>query len=326
MGKHVIRQTPHAMPSPERVRTITDKLPQLFFVAGSRGNTRAENKVADSELHGPVRDVGWQPSVLRRKHVVVLTHGYNCTTDETLVSAADFFGKLHASLVRDGVAPGSYAFVLFAWPGDTGTVYFDSAQVYAQHSGVALYKLLDAAAQAKPMSLTVVTHSLGAHVGLRGLAVLGERLVRRKATFRVDRVVLLAPAVEDDVFTRPRRTEEYHFPESAFGMRKLHVVASRGDDVLSKIFFLNEKDKALGYAGPQTMDSLVSLGKRVRAVLGEKEDFLFEMHDFSPSSATIMNPKLHVDNHCDYWTRSEQMDYYVNLIKPDSPRRKKGKF
>jgi hypothetical protein len=181
MGKHVIRQTPHAMPSPERVRTITDKLPQLFFVAGSRGNTRADNKVADYELHGTVRYVGWQPSVLRRKHVVVLTHGYNCTTDETLVSAADFFGKLHASLVRDGVAPGSYAFVLFAWPGDTGTVYFDSAQVYAQHSGVALYKLLDAAAQAKPMSLTVVTHSLGAHVGLRGLAVLGERLVRRKA-------------------------------------------------------------------------------------------------------------------------------------------------
>jgi hypothetical protein len=93
------------------------------------------------------------------------------------------------------------------------------------------------------------------------------------------------------------------------------MIISRGDDVLGKAFRLNEQDKALGYRGPETMDPLVSLSRRVKEVLGDNEMFKFELHDFSPGSAVIMNPNLWVKSHGGYWSNQDQVNYYVNLIK-----------
>ena len=68
-------------------------------------------------------------------------------------------------------------------------------------------------------------------------------------------------------------------------------------------------------AGPESMTPLKSLARRVRELSGDSEDFLFELHDFSPNSATIMNPALHVRSHGDYWRRPEQLDYYVDRLR-----------
>ncbi len=132
--------------------------------------------------------------------------------------------------------------------------------------------------------------------------------------FALEFVDFLANAVEDDVFHRPERTEEYHFPESAFGVESLHISTSRDDEVLAVPFFINERDRALGYRGPESMNPLVSLSRRVKEVLGAGEAFEFEVHDFSSHSATILNPNLWVSNHGGYWNHQDQMDYYVNLL------------
>jgi hypothetical protein len=43
--------------------------------------------------------------------------------------------------------------------------------------------------------------------------------------------------------------------------------------------------------------------------------FSFQLHDFSPRSTTILNPALHAHDHGDYWSRQDQVDYYVNLVR-----------
>lgn len=311
MGKHVARQTPRQMPSAAKVAQYNAGLAQGFLVAGCRGETNAQNKQPDFAVHGSHRFVSGNLEDLAGMHTIVFVHGYNLTADESLGQARDFFGKLHAALVRDGADPTRIRYLLFTWPGDTGTVHFNDAQGYAHVSGVALFTLL----RAVDARWSIVTHSLGAHVALRAGAILGERCCHNKGNSRVDRALLLAASVEDDVFERPQRHEEYHFPEAAFGIRHLHMTSSRSDDVLSGPFRVNEGDHALGYCGPQTMDSLVSLARRVHELSQGKEEFRFELHDMSPNSATILNPELHVHSHGGYWEKSSQLDYYVNFIR-----------
>ena len=287
MGKHVQRQTPRAMPTAQAVADAVNGLAKPFIVAGSRGATHAENKLPDPAVHGIVRFASGSPADLADKPVIAFVHGYNLTAQESLQQARDFFSKLQEALDRDTVDPQGFTYLMFTWPGDTGTIHFDDAQQYAQLSGVALYKLLDAA-QASRWS--IVTHSLGAHVALRACSILGERFFHNKGTLRVDNTLLLAASVEDDVFERPHRWEEYHFPEAAFGMRQLHMSSSRSDDVLGGPFRINESDAALGFCGPESMEPLQSLARRVDEVSQQREKFAFELHDFSPHSATIMNP------------------------------------
>jgi esterase/lipase superfamily enzyme len=316
MGKYVARQTPKSMPSASRIAAFTKDLAQPFLVAGSRGLTMQENKQPTFATHGNFRFATGQLADLADKHLVIFTHGYNNTPDDALRSAKELFARLHTSLRRDQVATGDCQYLLFTWPGDTGPVFFNDAQAYAHHSGVALYELLRqaASAAAPPRSISLISHSLGAHVVLRCLAILGERHYREKSTLRVDRALLLAPAVENDVFERPGSGNEYHFPEAAFGMKHLHMVVSRADSVLSGAFRVNEKDAALGYSGPESMEPLASLARRVKDVSAGTQEFKFEVHDFSPTSATILNPELHVTDHGGYWKNETQTNYYVNLV------------
>lgn len=316
MGKYINRQIPTAMPSEKLVKDITGGCASPIFVCGSRGVTTQENKTPNYEVHGESRFAFGSKDEFSNKHLIVFIHGYNNTTRDCLLSSREFFGRLHESIARDGKDPNHCAFCLFTWPGDTGPVYFNDAQEYAHHSGSALFRLLDELnTHAKPTSISLVSHSLGAHVLLRALSIIGERYYRKQNSLRVDRALLLAPAVEDDVFERPSRGEEYHFPESAFGVESLHIGISRSDEVLGGPFRINEHDAALGFSGPQSMSQLASLSRRVEEVSGGAHKFQFEVHDFSPSSATIMNPKLHVRKHGEYWSNSHQTDYYVNLIR-----------
>lgn len=312
MGKHVVRQTPRAMPTAAMVDQCTANLPKPFLVAGCRGTNNAGNKEPDFAVHGDFRFATGSLADLVGKHVIVFVHGYNLTAQECLTGAKDFFTKLHKAVLHDGMDAQKLQFLLFTWPGDTGTLYFNDAQQYAHLSGAALCELLR---QAGARQLSIVTHSLGAHVALRAAAGLGERLFHGREVPRIDQLLLLAASVEDDVFERPERPEEYHFAEAAFGVRKLHITASRADEVLGGPFRINESDEALGYCGPESMHPLVSLSRRVREVLGGNEEFSFELHDLSPSSPTILNPQLHVRSHGGYWKHDAQLNYYVNLIR-----------
>ncbi|MCK4502039.1 MAG: alpha/beta fold hydrolase [Desulfuromonadales bacterium] len=309
------RKTPDTMPSAAATKKAGQRLAKPYLVSGSRGKTASKNRKPLFEVHSVFDLVETDLAQCANKHVVVFVHGYNVTRSEALRSAADFYEKLQASLHRDGQNLDNYEFILFTWPGDVGAVWFNDAQEYAQHSGVALYELfLELRKSAGASKVSLFTHSLGAHVGLRSAAILAERLVRGKTDLRYDNILLLAPAVENDVFRRPHMFDDYHFPEAPFATKKLHIFASRGDDVLRKAFSASERDAALGYAGPETMKPLKTMTLRVPEVLGTNNTFEVNLHDFSPRSTTIINPELHAHSHSDYWGRQAQSDYYINLF------------
>lgn len=311
MGKELAPQVPRPMPSREKVAEATQGLAKPFLVCGCRGPSKAENTAPKTGIHDQVQFVTGTAQDLAGKRVMVFSHGYNLPTQDALNSARDLFAKLHDALVREQADTTAIEYVLFTWPGDTGALCFNEAQAFAQISGIALYKLLSSAGA---RSISVITHSLGAHVALRAASMLGERLYHDKAASRIDSLLLLGASVEDDVFERPGRTEEYHFPDAAFGARRLHISASRDDAVLGGLFRINEADGALGYCGPESMDPLVSLARRVREVTQGQEDFHFELHDFSANSPTIWNPELRVCSHSDYWKSPAQLNYYVNFL------------
>ncbi|MEM9944909.1 MAG: alpha/beta hydrolase [Cyanobacteria bacterium P01_D01_bin.36] len=304
------------MPTDTQVTDVVSGMQQPFLVAGSRAVRTQDNRRPNYDVHSNFQFVQGNVSDFQNKQAFVFIHGYNTTSSEALVGFKRFFELLTESIEREpGLNLTDAGFCGFTWPGDTGTIYFNEAQEYAHHSGVALYKLIGALHEAGASSVSLVSHSLGAHVLLRALSILGERLYReRSSVSRVKHALLLGPAVEEDTFERPDFMDEYHFPEAVFGMEFLHMVASRSDEVLSSAFYLNEKDRALGYKGPESMSALQSLARRVKEVLGEEKKFIFELHDFSPRSAVIMNPQLWVHSHGDYWKTQEQMNYYINLL------------
>ena len=307
------RKRPSPMPSSEAVSRIVEALDVLFIACGCRDTRRVHDP--DPELLGNFAVVDGDLSVCDGRKVILFVHGYNVTTSEALKSAEDFFSKVQAGLLRDEVELDDYVFVLFTWPGDVGPLWFDAAQNLAHASGVGLYRLATALRTNGATRVTLVTHSLGVHVGLRSAAILGERRIRKNSPAHYDAVLLLAPAIENDVFRRPKLFDRYHFPESAFGMSWLHIFSSRADDVLKKAFSASEFDRALGYSGPESMKPLKSLSDRSLAVFADpSKRFQFELHDFSPQSATIMNPKLFVHGHSHYWEEQDQVNYYINLM------------
>ncbi|MFO1077017.1 MAG: alpha/beta fold hydrolase [Planctomycetota bacterium] len=315
MGR-ATQEKPYTMPTAARVTAAQQREGfAAFAVAGSRLPPAERRRKLDRAEVQQYRFVEGGPDLAAGKHVVLFVHGYNVTSEDALRSFAGFFHRLHTALAGDQVDMAQVLLLGFTWPGDVGSLHFDGAQDMAHGSGVALYELAKDLAAAGARRLTLVTHSLGAHVGLRALSVLGQRRFSKPPAERpapFDSVLLLAPAVENDVFERPNLAERYHFPESAFGMRSLNIFASRADTVLRTAFATSEFDKALGYAGPESMGPLASLSRRVKEVLDDV--FAFELHDFSPQSATIINPALHAHGHSDYWERQPQLDYYANYV------------
>ena len=311
----VKRHSPGPMPSPEKVGAVVQKLKSSFRLCGSRGEKR--EREPNPDVHAEYRVAGGDFAAFRNRHVIIFVHGYNVTATEAVTLAEAFFVRMQEAFLADGGNPDEFALIGFTWPGDVGPAYFDDAQAFAHLSGIALYRLVDDLTMKHNVaSVSVVSHSLGAHVLLRSAAILGERRYHKNpAGPHYAEALLLAPAVEHDVFERAFGREEYHFPDAAFGIERLHMVVSRGDGILRFMFKMEEGDQALGTAGPRSMKPLQSLQRRVKSVLGDEADFKFEVHDFSPRSPTIINPKLWVENHGDYWTRPEQAQYYVNFIR-----------
>ena len=312
MGE-VKRKTPRGMPDNASVERLAESFRVPLLIAGSRGDKATHNP--DYAIHGNYRVRGGDLSIFRGKHVLIFVHGYNVNVREALASTKGFFSKCEAALERDGRDLAPFGFLSFTWPGDVGPAHFNDAQAFAHHSGVGLYRLVNDLVNVHGIEkVTLLTHSLGAHVGLRCASVLGERLYHGRGRVRFAKALLLAAAVEDDVFRRPTFLEEFHFPDAAFAIEDLHVFMSRADDVLKHAFRVSEWDAALGYSGPETMQPLKSLARRVEQLSNGKLHFTFQLHDFSPSSPTVMNPDVWATGHGDYWDREAQADYYVNYI------------
>lgn len=312
MGRAVIRQTPTPMPTAEELSQAFGQLPYTLYVAGCRGTS--EENDSPGSVHMEPR--GWYPDdeTVEGKSVVIFIHGYNVTTRESLASCAEVFDKLHASLLRDGRAVDDHCYVPFLWPGDVGSLYFNDAQQYASRSSVAFQRFLKRLIQCCPLRVSIITHSLGAQVALGALTMLGMDNTRKPEKYRINSLLALGPAIEDDAFERATSSAEYHFTESAFAIENLHIGISRDDQVLGAAFHLNEQDRAMGFNGPQSMQTFKSLARRVKEVLGSEVDFRFAVHDFSVNSQQYWNPELEVRGHADYVRNQTQFDFYVNLI------------
>lgn len=153
-------------------------------------------------------------TVLRGKHVLLVTHGYNVDRASGIAALSNW-----EQLLR---LPGSAAFVGVLWPGDStwahGLDYPGELSV-ADRAGAMLAGFLDANLQ-QSASLSFVSHSLGARVVLATI---------RSLTLPVRRLTLMAGAVESTCLID-------EFAAAAAKVDAISVLASRKDTVLSRLF------------------------------------------------------------------------------------------
>ncbi|MFK7870995.1 MAG: alpha/beta hydrolase [Roseobacter sp.] len=121
--------------------------------------------------------------------VAVFVHGYNSTASEALYRYAQISHDFEITMPR----------VLFAWPSagvTTGYVYDRDSALFSRDP---LARLLTKLSRETNKDITLMAHSMGAHLTmevLRQLALTGRRDVLD--SLRV--VVLLAPDIDPDVF------------------------------------------------------------------------------------------------------------------------------
>jgi pimeloyl-ACP methyl ester carboxylesterase len=305
-------RTPDPMPSEADVAAKSDIGGKRYLVTGSRADTRSENAEPDFKYHGIYDTVGSDLAPAEGKHAVVYVHGYNVTTAAALTSARKAFNMLQTSLIMKSRPFGDYAFVLFTWPGDAGTLGFNKAQKYAQVSGEALYGLVtDLCGRYGAATVSLVAHSLGAHVALRSASILAQRLIKGTTTARYRSVLLLSGAVQNDVF---QGSGAYHFADAPYAMADLSIFHSSDDGVLRFAYRASERDKALGYRGLQSTAPLERMRTRVPEKLGSDSAFDFRQFNCGRQSNVAQDPDLLVGDHSDYWNTPAKTDRYVALL------------
>ncbi|WP_417516006.1 hypothetical protein [Marinobacter sp.] len=119
-----------------------------------------------------------------------------------------------------------------SWPGDTGSTDFMQAELNAMAAGRRLLPLLQQLANAN-IGVNLITHSLGARVGLTALNILGTIGHRNL----VDHLFLWQPAVADNALTNDSNRDAHPlglgvFPAAHITARKIVVLHSRGDGIL----------------------------------------------------------------------------------------------
>ncbi|MBQ0833321.1 alpha/beta hydrolase [Marinobacter sp.] len=121
-----------------------------------------------------------------------------------------------------------------SWPGNTGATDFMQAELNAMASGRRLVPILHQLANAG-IAINIITHSLGARVGLTALNILGTTGHQNL----VDHLFLWQPAVADNALTNDS-TRDAHplglgvFPSAHSAARKIVVLHSRGDGILGQ--------------------------------------------------------------------------------------------
>lgn len=307
------RRAPGPMPTAAQVDKANAGLVRPFRVAGSR--SAVGRRTHCSAQHARYRGLtDLQRDQLAGKHIVLFVHGYNVTSARGLRMARALMSLLQEVLPGLGQPVEALEYLLFTWPGDPGEWFFGAAQEFAEAAGVALFELIrDLARRADGLRISLVTHSLGAHVGLRAGSLLGERRAGGQGGPFFETAQLLAPAVVSDAFEPPAPRAPVHFPGAAFAIGDLHVYYSRNDPVLRTWFPRSQGQPALGYSGLRSLAPLRSLARRVEAATGER--FTVDQHDFSKDSPTLDRPEvMAAAHHGDYWANASQVRYYARRL------------
>ena len=119
-----------------------------------------------------------------------------------------------------------------SWPGNTGPTDFMQAELNAMATGRRLVPILKQLANAG-IVISLITHSLGARVGLTALNILGTIGHHNLA----DHLFLWQPAVADNALTNDSSRDVHPlglgvFPSAHNAVRKIVVLHSRGDGIL----------------------------------------------------------------------------------------------
>ncbi|PVY77587.1 alpha/beta hydrolase family protein DUF900 [Tamilnaduibacter salinus] len=122
--------------------------------------------------------------------------------------------------------------ITVSWPGDTGQTDFMQSEFNANAAGRRLVRLLEQLADAG-VGINIITHSLGARVGLTALNILGA--IRSQAA--IDHLFLWEPAVADNALTNDTARDVHPLGMGVFvnahkAARRIVVLHSRGDGVL----------------------------------------------------------------------------------------------
>ncbi|WP_165495869.1 alpha/beta hydrolase, partial [Marinobacter halodurans] len=127
--------------------------------------------------------------------------------------------------------------IAISWHGDTGATDFMQSEFNAMQAGRRLVPLLRQLRQAG-IAINVITHSLGARVGLTALNILGTV----QQTPAIDNLFLWEPAVADNALTNDPERDAHPLGMGVFdkahkAARTIVVLHSRGDGILGKAGF-----------------------------------------------------------------------------------------
>lgn len=253
---------------------------------------------------GPVRNaVSDEPGAGRNslknsgcRHVLVLVHGFNNTTDAALQSYGVFYARLEEHFRTSRVTPDAVAF--FHWPGNYAKARFDAVAWYhidvdrARESALRLAEYFRSFRDPASLTVTLVGHSLGCRLILHAIKNLGPPPVPA-----INVVSLMAPAVPVDLVADVR-----------------DVLLSNDD--LSTVFaptrrvlkFFSSKDLVLWGAFP--------LGQRAAYLDGIERRAFGEAVGLYGNPLGIGIPFETTNGHGDYWEDTRTTDELSRALDP----------
>ena len=184
-------------------------------------------QLTDGTLTYP--DLSGLVAQVRGRHLLLALHGFNVD----FAGAVNHFQTWDEMLQLDD----SSLFLGGLWPGDSawlGALEYAFAARAAMQSGIALAGFLNQWCTGA-MSLSLVSHSLGARVALNLISHLD-------ASFDVRRLMLMAPAVDDTCLTG-------EFSAAAGRVGQISILSSSRDEVLKLAFPLGNPVSGLFASG-----------------------------------------------------------------------------
>ncbi|MCL6555941.1 MAG: alpha/beta fold hydrolase [Burkholderiales bacterium] len=205
------------------------------------------------------REVDWDARVAeftaacQGGRLLILLHGYNVNRSEGRASLSRYM----QFLVAEGWAEPMLAVL---WPGDGWakalTYPFEGRD--ADDAGDALWKWLTTHVKADTR-LAFAGHSLGCRVVMEA-----ARRLARAGRLDLDRIVLMAPAIDNDSLGRSGR---FGYREATLRAEQVAVLASRQDwvlrlayplgDLTQTLLFGERWGRALGYTGPLEREAAI---------------------------------------------------------------------
>lgn len=215
-------------------------------VGGPVTSGRLYRVIGDTEMYWDDRVADFTVAT-RGQRLVVLLHGYNNSRSEGRTRLVRFMNMLGA---------GGSADVMLAvlWPGDGWakalSYPFEGRDADDSASTLCGWLVTNAGSGAR---IAFVGHSLGCRVVMNA----AQRLARRGGSPTIDRICLMAPAIDNDSLGRVGTT---CYQEATLAADRIAVLASEEDlvlqfayplgDLVQTVLFGERWGRALGRAGP----------------------------------------------------------------------------